>query len=188
MTLHSTAWLTPFIHLHHFPPTTMTPHAPTTPDRSQQLKAFCSAAAQRNYGHDAERLCRGLAIAIAFSYAAGYALGCWLHQTKDQLSRFTAQFREPDWHQQRLAALKARLVVHQTSNGDPQEAQPQPASPLTDAPQEAQPQEAQPQEASPQEALPEPEPARTTRSKLPKPAAKPSRKRTARGAAATSPA
>jgi hypothetical protein len=131
---------------------------------SQQLQAVIAAAARRDYGPDLERIARSLAIAIAFTYACGYALGCWLHQTNDQLSRFAAQFREPDWHQQRLAALKARsaplgLVVNETSTGDSQ-----PATPFTSDPQPVQ---------------------RTTRSKLPKPAPKPSRKRSAKAAAHT---
>jgi hypothetical protein len=126
---------------------------------SQQLKAVFRTAAHRDYGPDLERIVRSLAIAIAFTYACGYALGCWLHQTNDQLSRFAAQFREPDWRQQRLAALKARLVVHETSTGDPQ-----PTLPFTSDPQPTQ---------------------RTTRSKLPKPAPKPSRKRSAKAAAHT---
>jgi hypothetical protein len=127
---------------------------------SQQLKAVFRTAVSRDYGPDLERIGRGLAIAIAFSYACGYALGCWLHQANDQLSRFAAQLRQPDWHQQRLAALKTRLAANETSTGDPQ-----PALPLTSAPQPVQ---------------------RTTRSKLPKPAPKPSRQRRAKGSSRTS--
>ena len=44
----------------------------------------------RDYGPDLERAGRGLAIAIAFTYACGYAFGSWLHQTNHQLSRFAA--------------------------------------------------------------------------------------------------
>jgi hypothetical protein len=139
---------------------------------SAQLKAFCRTAAQRDYGRDLERLCRGLAIAIAFSYACGYAFGCWLHQTNEQLSGFARQFSEPQWHQQRLTALKARLAasrcaVHETSTGDPQ-----PALPLTSAPQA-------PAAAEPAVVL------RTRRSKPPKPAPKPSRQRRAKGSSRT---
>jgi len=135
---------------------------------SQQLKAVIRTTVHRDYGPDLERICRGLAIAIAFTYACGYALGCWLHQTNNQLSRFCAQFRQPDWHQQRLTDLKARLAVRQTSTGDPQ-----PALPFTSAPQA-------PAAAEPAVVL------RTKRSKLPKPAPKPSRQRRPKGASRTS--
>ena len=144
-----------------FIPSVLTTQLPTMTTIATAIRQLL----QRDYGPDLERFCRGLAIAIAFSYACGYALGCWLHQTNDQLSRlplwgFATRFRQPDWHQQRLAALKARLVVHETSTGDPQ-----PALPLTSDPQPVQ---------------------RTTRSKLPKPAPKPSRQRRAKGASRTS--
>jgi len=136
-----------------FIPASMTNLLPT----ADQLKAVFRTAVHRDYGPDLERIGRGLAMAIAFTYACGYALGCWLHQTNNQLSGFARQFNEPDWHQQRLAALKARLAVNETSTGDPQ-----PALPLTSAPQ-----------------------PRTTRSKLPKPAPKPSRQRRPKGAGRT---
>jgi hypothetical protein len=74
----------------------MTPLIPSP----AQLKALTRAAALRNYGPGLERICRGLAIAFAFAYAAGYVLGHWLHQINDKL------------------AGKAGLVVHQASTGD----------------------------------------------------------------------
>jgi hypothetical protein len=108
---------------------------------SQQLQAVFRTAARRDYGPDLERIARSLAIAIAFTYACGYAFGCWLHQTNDKLARRTV------------------LVVSEPRTGDPQ-----PATPFTSDPQPTQ---------------------RTTRSKLPKPAPKPSRKRSAKAAAHT---
>jgi hypothetical protein len=94
------------------------------------IKTILRAVLDHNYGTSIERICRGLAIVIAFSYAAGYALGAWLHQCNQQLAAFARQFHEPDWHEQRLAALKARLVVRETGSGDPQ-----PCLVCTDAPQ-----------------------------------------------------
>lgn len=122
----------------------------------------------RDYGPDLERCCRGLAIAIAFTYACGYAFGSWLHQTNHQLSRFAAQFQEPAWHQQQLGQLNARLAVREPDAGDPQ-----PALPLTGEPQV-------PAAAEP------PVVVRTKRSKLPKPAPKPSRQRRPKNASRTS--
>jgi hypothetical protein len=104
------------------------------------IKTIIRAVLDHDYGTTLQRTCRGLAIVIAFTYAAGYALGAWVHQCNEQLSGFSRQFNEPDWHsrhwrQQRLAALKARLAssrlaVRETGNGDPQ-----PCLLCTDAPQ-----------------------------------------------------
>jgi hypothetical protein len=94
------------------------------------IKTILRAVLDHDYGTSIERACRGLAIVIAFSYAAGYALGAWVHQCNQQCAAFARQFQEPDWHEQRLAALKARVAVRETGSGDPQ-----PCLPCTDASQ-----------------------------------------------------
>ena len=149
-----------------FIPATLRTFIPTT----TQLKTTTQALLQRDWAPALERFCRGLAMAIAVVYAAGWLLGTWVHQSSTLLGRFASELAEPDWHQQRLAELKQRLqarpvAVRETSSDDPQ-----PALPLIDAPQPS---------------TPEVVVARTTRSKLPKPAPKPSRQRRAKGASRT---
>jgi hypothetical protein len=84
----------------------MTPLIPS----STQLKTLTRATALRDYGPELERICRGLAIAIAFAYAAGYVLGHWLHQINDKLAGRPAP----------VGSAPVGLVVHQASTGDPQ--------------------------------------------------------------------
>ena len=131
----------------------MTPLIPT----NAQLKALTRAAALQDYGPSLERICRGLAVAIALAYATGWLLGTWVHQSSTKLGHLTA-----------------RLAVRENCIDDPQ-----PALPFIDAPLPTTPQEAMPPEATPQVVV------RTTVSKLPMPAPKPSRKRSSKAAAAT---
>lgn len=147
-----------------FIPSVLTTQLPTMTTITTTIRQLL----QRDYGPDLERACRGLAIAIAFTYACGYAFGSWLHQTNNQLSGFARQFSQPDWHQQRLADFKARLAVRRTPIGDPQ-----PALPLTGDPQA-------PAAAKPAVVV------RTKRSKLPQPAPKASRQRRPKNASRTS--
>jgi hypothetical protein len=150
-----------------FIPATLRGLLPTT----TQLKTTTAAVLQHDWAPALERFCRGLAIVIAFTWTAGWMLGTWVHQSSTLLGRFAAELAEPDWHQQRLAQLKQRLqarpvAVRETAIDDPQ-----PSLPLTVDPQTA--------------ALTPPEPKRTTRSKLPQPAPKPSRQRRPRNAKRT---
>ena len=154
-----------------FIPATLRTILPTT----TQLKTTTQALLQRDWAPDLERLCRGLAIAIAAVYAAGWLLGTWVHQSSALLGRFASELAEPNWHQQRLVELKSRLqaqpvAVRETSTDDPQ-----PTLPFIDAPLPA------PVAPAPESVVV----ARTTRSKLPKPAPKPSRQRRAKGSSHT---
>ena len=126
----------------------MTPLIPT----NAQLKALTRQAALQDYGPSLERICRGLAVAIALAYATGWLLGTWVHQSSTKLGHLTA-----------------RQAVRETCIDDPQ-----PALPFIDAPLPTTPQETMP-----------PVVVRTTVSKLPTPAPKPSRKRNSKAAAAT---
>lgn len=148
MTLHSTACHTPFTRYHNLSAQPMTPLIPT----NAQLKALTRQAALQDYGPSLERICRGLAVAIALAYATGWLLGTWVHQSSTKLGHLTA-----------------RQAVRETCIDDPQ-----PALPFIDAPLPTTPQEAMP-----------PVVVRTTVSKLPIPAPKPSRKRSSKAAAAT---
>jgi hypothetical protein len=154
-----------------FIPATLRTFIPTT----SQLKTTTKALLQHDWAPALERFCRGLAVAIALAYASGWLLGTWVHQTSALLGRFAAELQRPNWHQQRLTQLKERLAVRETHIDDPQ-----PALPLIDAPLPSTPQEAMPQETTP------PVVVRTTRSKLPKPAPKPTRQRRAKGSSRTS--
>lgn len=145
-----------------FIPATLRSFIPTT----SQLKTTTQAVLQHDWAPALERFCRGLAVAIALAYASGWLLGTWVHQSSALLGRFAAELQRPNWHQQRLTQLKERLAVRETRIGDPQ-----PPLPLIDAPLQA---------------TPEPVVARTTRSKLTKPAPKPTRQRRAKGSSHTS--
>ncbi|MCE2839557.1 MAG: hypothetical protein LW834_21860 [Cyanobium sp. 49614_E6] len=142
-----------------FIPATLRTFIPTT----SQLKTTTKALLQHDWAPALERFCRGLAVAIALAYASGWLLGTWVHQSSALLGRTAAE-----------------LAVRETHIDDPQ-----PALPLIDAPLPSTPQEAMPQEAMPQETTP-PVVVRTTRSKLPKPAPKPTRQRRAKGSSRTS--
>jgi hypothetical protein len=145
-----------------FIPATLRSFIPTT----SQLKTTTKALLQHDWAPALERFCRGLAVAIALAYASGWLLGTWVHQTSALLGRFAAELQRPNWHQQRLTQLKERLAVRETHIDDPQ-----PALPLIDAPLPS---------------TPKPAVARTVRSKLPKPAPKPTRQRRAKGSSHTS--
>ena len=157
-----------------FIPATLRSFIPTT----SQLKTTTQAVLQHDWAPALERFCRGLAVAIALAYASGWLLGTWVHQSSALLGRFAAELQRPNWHQQRLTQLKERLAVRETRIGDPQ--------PLPNRlPESGQPHLA-PLIDAPLQATPEPVVARTTRSKLTKPAPKPSRQRRAKGSSHTS--
>ena len=149
-----------------FIPATLRTILPTT----TQLKTTTQALLQRDWAPALERFCRGLAMAIAVAYAAGWLLGTWVHQSSALLGRFASELAEPNWHQQRLVELKSRLQAQPVAVRETTIDEPQPQLPLIDAPQPS---------------TPTVMVARTTRSKLPKPAPKPSRQRRARGSSHT---
>jgi len=115
------------------------------------------ALLQHDWAPALERFCRGLAVAIALAYASGWLLGTWVHQSSTKLGHLATQ-----------------LAVREMPIDDPQ-----PALLFIDAPLPTIPQEAAPQEATP------PVVARTIRSKLPKPAPKPTRQRRAKNSSRT---
>lgn len=115
--------------------------------------------ADADWGHALEIAGRGLAIAIAFTYATGWLLGTWVHQSASLLARFARELSQDDWHQQRLSELRTRLQA-QAIVLEP--------LPPAEAPEPA---------AEPVQ--------RSKRSKLPQPAPKPSRQRRPRNAKRT---
>ena len=101
----------------------------TTPTITD-IKTNATALLRADWAPALERFCRGLAIAIAAAYTAGWLLGTWVHMSSSLLGRMAAELAEPDWHQARLQQLKARLAVRETPTHAPQ-----PSLPLIDAPQ-----------------------------------------------------
>jgi H+/gluconate symporter-like permease len=107
MTLHSRDCSTPFTrHLNAFTTMTTSLQLPTT----AQVQAVTRAVWNHDYGANLRTISRGLAIAIAVTYVAGMALGSFVHQCNEQLRRFTAQFHEPAWHEQRLLEVRQRIA------------------------------------------------------------------------------
>jgi len=75
-----------------------------------------------------ERSVRALAIAFAFTYAAGYTTGRWIHRLAAALAALNHALRQPNWPQHCLAPLRqhrhaptppAKPGLHQPASAPP---------------------------------------------------------------------
>lgn len=74
-----------------------------------KLSDITTSIAQYDYAAAIEKTVRLLAIAIAFTYAAGYTAGALIHSASSQLAAFWRELHTDDWHERRLAHLRQRL-------------------------------------------------------------------------------
>jgi hypothetical protein len=78
---------------------------------STSLQSITRSIAAFNWAAALERTARLLAIAIAFTYAAGLTCGTFIHQASAALAAFSQELQQEDWHTRRLAQLRSHLLT-----------------------------------------------------------------------------
>ena len=78
---------------------------------STTLQSITRSIAAFNWAAAIERTARLLAIAIAFTYAAGLTCGIFIHQASAALASFSQELQQEDWHTRRLAQLRSHLLT-----------------------------------------------------------------------------
>ena len=78
---------------------------------STSVQSITRSIAAFNWAAALERTARLLAIAIAFTYAAGLTCGAFIHQASAALAAFSQELQQEDWHTRRLAQLRSHLLT-----------------------------------------------------------------------------
>jgi hypothetical protein len=78
---------------------------------STSVQSITRSIAAFNWAAAIERVARLLAIAIAFTYAAGFTAGVLVHQFSAALASFSQELQQEDWHKRRLSQLRSHLLT-----------------------------------------------------------------------------